>query len=250
MSTTPRQPEPPDADDPTITAITPRATDPNQRRISVDGRAVMTLRATDVETLDVSVGDAWTAEIAAAAQRLLELASVRATALALLGRRDHAAAELLDKLMRKGHAESLARTIVAEMVADRWIDDEAFAHALAEELTRRAPAAPAMIAARLARRGIAADLADRVAAAVTEGEDAVQSAERLARASLRTITPSAAAVRRVAGLLGRRGFDEDTVATVIDRLGLMPVGPDEVEPADDAYDETHAHDTIENGWTA
>jgi regulatory protein len=147
----------------------------------------------------------------------------RADALRILGRGDHAAAALIARLVRRGHAEEDATRAVERLRVEGWLDDEATARALAERTVRGAPAADRLIETRLRRGGVEADLAARVARE-TAGEDPVAAALLVAERRCRGLDrlDPAVAARRVAGVLARRGFDEDVIETVLSRLDLHP----------------------------
>ena len=99
-------------------------------------------------------------------------------------------------------------------------------------MTSRQPAAPAFIEAKLRARRIDPEVAARVARETAEAEELLEFAVRWARERTRApdrASPVAVA-RRVAAALHRRGFDEDTVATVLERLSLAAHGemPDDL----------------------
>ena len=115
----------------------------------------------------------------------------------------------------------MARRVADELVEHGWIDDEAVARETIELILRKGPAAAAHLRQRIEARGIDPAIARRTVADVLEGNDPVEDALTVARERAEPgEDPSPAVVRRIAGALARRGFDEDTVAIVLDRLGL------------------------------
>lgn len=148
--------------------------------------------------------------------------AAREAALGLLDRGDHATERLVEKLGAAGFAEAASRTAVARLAREGWLDEEALARRLAEAITRRQPAAPEFVESKLRARRINPEVAARVARETAGSEELIEFVVRWARQRSRAAakaTPAAAA-RRVAAALQRRGFDDDTVATVLERLSL------------------------------
>jgi SOS response regulatory protein OraA/RecX len=87
-------------------------------------------------------------------------------------------------------------------------------------LTRKEPAAEPLLRQKLAARGIDEATAGAAVQETLDGVDLEAAAEAAARRRLTTLarlTPEAA-LRRTAAALARRGFDEDLVASVVERL--------------------------------
>jgi len=207
-----------------ISEIAPLVSDPNMRRVRVGPgkKTVATLRAADVEALELAIGQPWTAKLAQAVQVELAANKARKAAMNMLGRRAFSKAEVIERLEKKGHAVSIAQRIADELAADRWIDDAAYGRALIDELNRKKPAGRQLLASKLQRRKIDPELADRLAREAIAGSDPLNEALELARQRLPTMRalPAATTRRRLAGLLARRGFDEEVVAAALARLRL------------------------------
>jgi SOS response regulatory protein OraA/RecX len=225
----------------TISAITPAGDDPNSRRVLVGQRVVATMRVVDIEELGLTVGDAWTDAVAGAVEAVLAVERARRDALAALARRGLSHAELIDRLGRRGHAAPAARAVADELVSHGWLDDEAVARETVSSVLRSGPAAAAHLRRRVEARGIDAAIAARVVEDALGDADPVEAALAIARAAHPRGTPPSttpgtppgtspntppntppnqAALRRVAARLARRGFDADTIAVALDRLGL------------------------------
>lgn len=206
-----------------ITEIRPLPSDPNLRSVRVDGRAVARLRASIVEELDLVVGQRWTAALAARVESKQREEKARKAALTMLGRRALSSGELLERLRGRGYDEATARAVVDQLTRDHWIDDAAYARSLAEELLRRRGASRPLIIERLRARSVDPCTAEAAADDVLADTDPVHEALRLMKKKLAgsgTTSPEAK-VRRISGLLARRGYDEDTIETVLRRLDLM-----------------------------
>jgi regulatory protein len=206
----------------TISDLKPLPSDPNMRRIRVNGRPVATLRAADIEALKLEPGSRWSASLAAKVANALEIDKARKAAMKLLGHRAFSSGELIDKLVTKGHRSTVASRIADELARDHWIDDMEYARSLARETIRTKPATQRLLEHKLQLRKVDPKVAKAVATEVVQGLDPFSQAMQLAETSLKRMKSSRgqAVQRRVAALLARRGFEEDIIAEVLDRIGL------------------------------
>ena len=155
----------------------------------------------------------------------------------LLGRRAYSRGEVIQRLIDRGHDKSIATHIADELETDRWIDDAAYARAIVHEATRTKPAGRRLLLDKLKSRRIDAELAQRVAeesaspasptlrvgsAGSARATTEFDAALALARKRLDTMRGLSAATiqRRLAALLARRGFEEDAIQAVIERLPI------------------------------
>jgi len=206
-----------------ITAIRPLPSDPSLRSVRIGRRVIARLRTDDVESIGLRAGEILTDELAGAIEGVLTITKARKDALRLLGRRAYSCGQLVDRLRRKGHDEATARAVVDELRAGDWLDDEEYAQAVAREIRARGPASTRLIIQKLRQRRIDADLARRVAEEAMADTDPVEEAITLAERRLRTMgnIPATTATRRIANALARRGFDMDTIRTVLDRVKIV-----------------------------
>jgi len=132
------------------------------------------------------------------------------TALRLLTRRAHSEAELRRKLVRRGcPADDVDRAVVRARGLG-YLDDAAFARALAGERARTR--GPALIARELAAKGVERAVVQEAVGAVRR-EDVVAAARRLAERAA-----EAGADRRLtASRLLRRGFPGDVIREALGR---------------------------------
>lgn len=205
-----------------ITALDPLPSDPNVIRVRVDGKIVARLPRTDVDALELAIGQRWTATLADRVDRAIRVNKARKAALGILGRRAMSRRELTDRLAHKDHEPQTAQAIADELEADGWLDDAAYAESIAHELTRTKPASHSLLVQKITARGVDKATAEHVVRGVLADTDPADAALALARKRLKAMTsvPHSTAARRIAGTLTRRGFDEDTVHTVIECLGL------------------------------
>jgi regulatory protein len=136
--------------------------------------------------------------------------------LRLLQFRPRTREELWQALARKGVEEQIAEEVLGRLGEVGLIDDKAFAEVWVRSrhtydgLGRRA------IAAELRRKGVDDGLAAEAVAAVDYGAEE-QRARQLVRKKLRTIAGAdeATAIRRLAGMLARKGYAEGMAFRVV-----------------------------------
>lgn len=159
------------------------------------------------------------------ASRSRQPRDIRTDAAGLLRRRPLSAQEMADRLGKLGHAPDQIAPLIEDLRASRLIDDRRLAEAVAAaEL--RGHASNSRIADRLRARGVRPEAPTQALA--DDGRSESDRATDLARHALATrlaALPVAVQARRLAGLLGRRGYDDETVRTVIAELI-----PDAAEP--------------------
>lgn len=221
-----------------ISEITPLTSYPNMRRVRIGPphsphspsgkKTVATLRAADIDAIGLAIGNPWTPKLAQAVRVELAAGKARKAAMNLLGRRAYSKGELIDRLQRKGHDTLIAQRIADEMAADQWIDDAAYGRAIIHEISRSKPAGHQLLVSKLQARKLDPELAERIAREAVAGGDPLNEALKLARQRFQAMQalPAATARRRLAGLLARRGFDEEVVAAALARLG---VGDDDAQ---------------------
>ncbi len=206
----------------TITAIEPLPSNPNRRRIKVGGRRRVTLADHEVEGLGLEVGMAWTEELAFRVEASRTLMKIRKAALARLARRSYSRGDLAERLLKRDFPRELVDRVLDQLAEDGWLDDEQFARQLAESILRQKPAGRRLLVQKLVEKRVDRELAERAARAVLSETDPVEDAIALAERRLRTMSglPRMTRIRRLSGLLARRGFDPDTVRSAIRGLRL------------------------------
>lgn len=209
----------------TITAIEPLRSDSTMRRVRVGGKTIATVRAADMEAMELAVGLDWTEQLAQKVQRAVETHQARGAALWLLNRRAYSCGELIDRLARKGHSNQIAGSIAQELATAGLIDDEAYARAIARETVATKPASQEFLARKLRGRRIDDDLAQRIALETLADVDLVEATTQYARKRLHAMptVSRTTATRRIVAALARRGFDADTIAATLGRLNQAPL---------------------------
>lgn len=140
-------------------------------------------------------------------------ALARDQALEMLGRRMMSRKELEDKLKRKGQDEATAAAVADWLEAQRLLDDESYAAALARHYSAKGYG-PGRLRQELARRGIDRELWQDAAQAMPQRDDKL---DRFI--SLRLKDPKDPdQVRRVTAALYRRGFGYQQIREALERF--------------------------------
>jgi regulatory protein len=130
-----------------------------------------------------------------------------------LARFDRTAAQVERFLTRKGASSAQAKQILSRLSTLRYLDDRAYAARWIEATLARRPMASERLKYELLARGLAETLADEVIkkslGEVDEDALARRAVVLQARRSSRFLP------QRLAGLLRRRGFAEDTIERII-----------------------------------
>jgi regulatory protein len=148
----------------------------------------------------------------------------RDTALRLLAARPRSAAELGDRLRRAGVSADAMASVVGELSRSGYLDDLEFARAWVRTRLVTRPCGVVRLRAELREKGVATALIEQAIREVNGEEESAAAEERRARdlvarrfRAYARLT-SEARVRRMAGLLERRGFAAHTIARVLRTL--------------------------------
>ncbi|MDQ2639052.1 MAG: recombination regulator RecX [Pseudomonadota bacterium] len=139
--------------------------------------------------------------------------AVRSGALALLGRREYASGEIAEALTRKGYAAAIVTEVVAELAAERLLDDSRYAEGLVRQLAGRGQG-PGRIRQELQEAGISAALISQV---LDSGHD-WHALAREVRLRKFGATPPAGWPERARQMrfLQYRGFSNDHIGSCLD----------------------------------
>ena len=142
---------------------------------------------------------------------------IREAAIRLLAVRARSAKELDRRLNRKGFPAEQVERVVADLQAKGYQSDESFAKQYAEEKRTRSGWAPARVRRELRARGITAGLIDKVVTETYQEHDL--AAEVLPKALRRWRSSKGLSLearrRRLTGYLQRRGYDWETIRSVL-----------------------------------
>ncbi len=147
---------------------------------------------------------------------------LRTWALDWLHRTDRSRQHIQDRLLERGGDPDQVQALLDEFQQRGWIDDHRCAEALAKRWSRSGPLAPDAMAMRLQEEGIDSHIA-RAVAGCDDGPAPVDLAMDLAQRRLAGLAsqPPEVVLRRLQGALARKGYDEDVVLEVLERLDLL-----------------------------
>jgi regulatory protein len=140
-----------------------------------------------------------------------------ARAVALLSRREHSALELRRKLVQRGFDPAEVEQALSRLGDSGLQDDARFAESLARSRVN-AGYGPQRLRAELAQHGLGEELARAAVDAQARGGNWTERALELARRRWPKGAGDARERRRLADFLLRRGFDLDTLRSVLDVL--------------------------------
>ncbi|MFM9106325.1 MAG: regulatory protein RecX [Chloroflexota bacterium] len=219
----PRQPPAPGR----ITAIRAQVNDPDRASVLIDGEFAFGLPALAVAEERLAPGQDLDAGRIAALLAIDERARAASAALAFLAYRPRSGKEVRDRLRQKGFAPPAIDHAIARLESWRYLDDEEFARRWVENRTTHHPRGGRLIEQELRVKGVDRDIARGAVdgAAIDERAAAIEAA--VDRARRLSGEEPAAARRKLAAWLARRGFGWDAVRPALDAA----LGPDE-DPAD------------------
>jgi regulatory protein len=161
-------------------------------------------------------------------RRELDAGAAKQAAFELLARKAWSARELTSRLKRRGASDEIARAVVAELTARRYVDDISFARFWTESRARRTGSR--RLRQELIQKGIPREAIDAAVAAAfeerSEADRCLEAGRRRLPALRRRNTERVAA--RLRDYLLRRGYPPSTVMrTVATLTGARMDGPDE-----------------------
>lgn len=140
--------------------------------------------------------------------------------LKFLGSRLHSRAELRRKLLRREFGDAIVDAVLDDLTRLGYLDDARFAKTRALSAAEHKHHGRRRAFMELLKAGVKKEVADAALDDVYEQTDSLAAARELARkkaTSLKRLDPTVAR-RRLAGMLGRRGFDYETIKPVIDEV--------------------------------
>lgn len=187
-------------------------------RLRVDGEPFATVAPADITDLGLRVGAALDPRTLAVLEGCAEVFAAREVAARMLAARALPSTELVRRLVRKGHAQGLARTAVEQLVAQGLVNDREFARHFARTRARRR-VGPVRLSRELQRFGIASQDADQAVreALDADGVDTARMLEDAAARKLQTLKGKdpKAARRSLRGYLLRQGFPAGDIAAFL-----------------------------------
>lgn len=142
-------------------------------------------------------------------------------ALRLLGVRARSRAEIRERLVRREFDEATIDDVLVRLTDAGLIDDDDFAQQWVASRSRYSGLGRLALRRELRTKGVAADTIESALAEIEPADERAQAsalaAKKLASSSLDLTDRAdrATAYRRLAGLLGRRGFPPELISSVV-----------------------------------
>ena len=205
---------------PIITRIAEQKRRPNRRNVYLDGTFAFGCSFNVIARFRLREGMTLTPEQV----RLIELGEVRQEcfdrAMAYVGSRMHSRMELARKLNRREYGPAVVEAVLEELARMGYVNDEQFALSKVRSIATHKHHGKRRAAIELLKAGVKGEAARRALEEVYDAQDSVAAARQLAEkksASLRKLEPMVAR-RRLVGMLQRRGFDYESIRSVVDEL--------------------------------
>jgi regulatory protein len=201
-----------------VTAIRPQVNDPDRVSVFIDGEFAFGLPAIAVFEEHLETGQDLDAERLTYLLAIDERARAATAALAFLAYRPRSEKEVRDRLRQKGYSPPAIDHAIGKLAGWRYLDDEEFARRWVENRTIHQPRGARLIEQELRTKGVERETAKR---AVEEAEiDERAAALEVARDRARRLAGDdpAAARRKLAAYLARRGFGWDAVRPALDAV--------------------------------
>ncbi len=203
-----------------ITAIKPTQRNPGRLTVRVGRKVVATLPLGKIETLGLQVGQIWNDALAAKVAQAAVYDKALRQAMNRLNRRAMSRRDLDKKLKELEYDAPVREQVLDRLTELNYLDDEAYGRALVESTLRRKPAGPQLLRQKLYQKGLDRSLIEKLVGEATDAQDLAPGAVELARKKLQSMQRLDAETRRrrVYGLLARRGFNPDTISSVMSEL--------------------------------
>jgi regulatory protein len=189
--------------------------------IRVGRKVVATLAHSKVVDMGLHVGQVWDDALAQEVGHAAVYDKALKQALNRLNRRAMSRYDLDFKLKKLEYEQPVRESVLDRLTELGFLDDEAYGRALIEATMRQKPAGPQLLRQKLFQKGVDRSLIERLVSEATDAQDLAPGAVELARKKLRTLTrfDLQTRKRRLYGLLARRGFNPDTISSVMAELG-------------------------------
>jgi regulatory protein len=201
----------------TITAIRAQTRDTRRVNLIIDGEFALGVSLDTLAHEGLFVGQALDATQIAQLVATDAYDRAKQAAIRLLELRPRSQREIQDRLRQRGFTSDTIGQVVARLGEAGLIDDQAFAHYLAEQRTRQAQRGSVAIKQDLQRHGIANHTIQQVMQSHADHTNDTAGAERHAQKLIPRLQhlDRDTFVRRLTGALQRRGYPTDVVRTVV-----------------------------------
>ncbi len=205
----------------TITALVMQANDDQRISVFIDGEFAIGVGLHVAQDLRLHKGQVLTQDDWDQLERAERGSKAWNAALRLLAVRPRSEHELRDRLRRKAFEPEHIDTTITRLRELELIDDAHFAELWISNRQKLRPRGAQALRQELRAKGIDRDTADEVIASSMDADDERTACEQVARQALRRYADApdkATFLRKLGGLLQRRGFRFDTIKPIIDQL--------------------------------
>ena len=206
----------------TISAIKPTLRDPTRWSIKVGRKFVGALPQAQVEALGLKVGMSWTLELEGMIDRAALADKVYRSATFRLSRRMYSTADLAKKLKMSKYrpTQEVVDQVIEKCAKIGLLDDEAYGRALIRDIQLRKAAGPRLFQTKLFQKGIDRQLIAKLIAETEDDRDDFETALVFAKKKFKTFKriDKQKARQRLYGQLVRRGFEANTISSVMEKL--------------------------------
>lgn len=144
---------------------------------------------------------------------------VKSDALRLLSFRPRSVEELKDRLRLKKHPEALIEEVIGSFRKQGLLDDTKFAKLYAESRVYSRPTGKRQLEADLKKKGLSSELVSRTIAAIPDYDEKKMAKDLVwKRFNKMAGIPDEKKKARLFGFLKRRGFETNTIFSVIEEL--------------------------------
>ena len=183
-----------------------------------DGRRFR-LGAEHIPLLDLAEGGEVDEALEQRLTSLDERVRGREAALRLLRYRLRSHAELVARLRRRGFTANVIADVIADLTSQGLVDDARFARVWAENRMSAGQSGPHRVRAELRIKGVPPALIKETVKAIFGADREAELAATVAERHMRRMRglPTEVRLRRLAGLLRRRGFSGSAIAPLLRR---------------------------------
>ena len=202
---------------PTIDRLTPVSRGSVWMWVVAGGERIAKVPAPVVKACGVAEGVVYGARLSALLAARTRAWLAQRDGVRLLRARARTKADVRARLIAKGHAAEDVEAAIAKLLAAGAISDAAVAEARVARHAAQGGASRALLRSELSRLGVERPVAEKAITEASPPTDA-EAARRLTRATAAKLPARlapAAALRKLLGVLARRGFDEETAMEAI-----------------------------------
>lgn len=201
-----------------ITAIEAQAKRGDRRSIYVDGQFVVGAHQDVVAALNLRVGQSFDSDRLAEVIRKETARKAFESALRLIGYRDRAEAEIRKRLCGNDFPEDIVDEVVERLARMGLVDDAKFSRDWVKSRTAAKPMGRQRLAWELRTKGVEAGVIEQALEGLDKNTEAELALELACNRAAKSNNRDRSFRDKTASFLKRRGFDWDTIKSVLDEI--------------------------------